>query len=204
MNTTAPNATEQHIIDVAKQVFIEKGFAEASMSDIAVRAGINRPGLHYYFRTKDRLYGTIYAQIVRKFIPISLEIITQDKPVAERITEVVNVYFATIEREPLLPLFVAREIQRDASHFIRTVHELEIGEYIGRLLQVLQQEMDRGTIRPLPLEFIFYNFYGLVFAPFLSRPLTDILFPMSEDERRDRQNEWKSQVVRQLIDLLCV
>ena len=43
---------ETKIIEVAKQQFIENGFAETSMSDIAAKVGINRPGLHYYFRTK--------------------------------------------------------------------------------------------------------------------------------------------------------
>lgn len=203
MNSTENNTTEQQIIEVAKQVFIEKGFAETSMSDIATRVGINRPGLHYYFRTKERLYGTIYAQIVSNFIPTALEVISQNKPIAERITEIVDVYFSTMEREPLLPLFVAREIQRDASHFLKTVSELEIGEYITQFQKVRNEEISRGTIRPLPLEFVFYNFYGLVFVPFLARPLTDIIFPKTDSEKRESLKQWKAQIASQLITLLC-
>ncbi len=198
------NTTEQHIIEVAMQVFIEKGFAETSMSDIATRAGINRPVLHYYFRTKERLYETIYTQIVSNFLPTALEVISQNKPLAERITEVVNVYFSTMEHEPLLPLFVAREIQRDASHFLNTIKGLEIGEYATQLQQILHDEIKRGIIRPLPLEYMFYNFYGLIFVAFLARPLTDIIFPKSEDEKQKTLMQWKSQIARQLIALLCV
>lgn len=45
---------EEKIIEVAKALFIEKGYAETSMSEIAAKAGINRPGLHYFFVPKTR------------------------------------------------------------------------------------------------------------------------------------------------------
>ena len=53
MGATENNELEYQIIETAKQLFIEKGFVETSMSDIAAKVGINRPTLHYYFRTKD-------------------------------------------------------------------------------------------------------------------------------------------------------
>ena len=46
---------EDRIVDVAKDVFLENGFEMTSMSDIAAKVGINRPTLHYYFRTKERM-----------------------------------------------------------------------------------------------------------------------------------------------------
>ncbi len=143
MVTENNNTTEQQIIEVAKQVFVEKGFEETSMSDIAARVGINRPALHYYFRTKERLYGTIYEQIVSCFMPATLKVLSQDLPVRDRITQIVNVYFTTMERDPLLPLFVVREIQRDANHFLKTIESLEIGAYIGQLRQSLIDEIER-------------------------------------------------------------
>ena len=51
MATTEYNDLERQIIETAQQLFIEKGFAGTSMSDIAATVGINRPTLHYYFRT---------------------------------------------------------------------------------------------------------------------------------------------------------
>lgn len=50
MATTEHSDLEQQIIKTAQQLFIEKGFVETSMSDIAATVGINRPTLHYYFR----------------------------------------------------------------------------------------------------------------------------------------------------------
>ena len=45
MATTEHSDLEQQIIKTAQQLFIEKGFVETSMSDIAATVGINRPTL---------------------------------------------------------------------------------------------------------------------------------------------------------------
>lgn len=45
MGATENNELEYQIIETAKQLFIEKGFVETSMSDIAAKVGINRPTL---------------------------------------------------------------------------------------------------------------------------------------------------------------
>lgn len=47
MGATENNELEYQIIETAKQLFIEKGFVETSMSDIAAKVGINRPTLPY-------------------------------------------------------------------------------------------------------------------------------------------------------------
>ena len=60
MGATENNELEYQIIETAKQLFIEKGFVETSMSDIAAKVGINRPTLHYYFRTKDRMFQAVF------------------------------------------------------------------------------------------------------------------------------------------------
>ena len=71
---------EEKIIAVAKQVFLEKGYEMTSMSDIAARVGINRPTLHYYFRTKERMFQAVAAPILDAFVPKIEGIIKADCP----------------------------------------------------------------------------------------------------------------------------
>lgn len=192
---------EQRIIQAAKQVFIEKGYTKAGMSDIAARVGINRPGLHYYFRTKEKMFEAVFADIVLSFIPSVHNIILQDKPIHDRIAEMVDVYFEVFRMEPSFPLFFVQEIQRDAAHLFDTVRKLEIGQYASHIKEVLQTEMKNGTIREIPVEFIFYTFYGLVVFPFLTKPLTDIAF---EDHVSfgEKLQAWKAHIIRQMELLL--
>ncbi len=192
---------EQQIIRAAKHAFVEKGYAKASMSDIAARAGINRSRLHYYFRTKEKMFEAVFADIMLSFIPSIHSIIFQDKPISDRIAEIVDIYFDVLKREPSFPAFIVQEIQRDAAHMFNTISNMEIGQYATRIKDALQTEMKNGTIKKIPIEFIFYTFYGLVVFPFLSKPLAEMFF---EDNVRfeEKLQAWKMHIISQLEFLL--
>ena len=66
--------TEQKILDAAKEVFQHKGLTGARMQEIADKAGINKALLHYYYRTKDKLFEKVFEYAFSLFIP-SVEII---------------------------------------------------------------------------------------------------------------------------------
>lgn len=46
---------ERQLVDVAEAVFAERGFREASMEEIALRAGVTKPILYDHFGSKDGL-----------------------------------------------------------------------------------------------------------------------------------------------------
>ena len=48
--------TESHILNVAHEVFLKKGLDGTRMQEIADEAGINKSLLHYYYRTKKKLF----------------------------------------------------------------------------------------------------------------------------------------------------
>lgn len=198
------NNTEQQIIEAAKQMFIEKGYAETSMSDIAARAGINRPALHYYFRTKEKMFEAVFSEIVCSFIPSIQEAVSQDAPMSERIAKVVDIYFRVMQQNPSAPLFIVREIKRDASHLLDTARRVESMRQTAMMIAgVLHEEMESGRIKTVPVEHLLYTFYGLLMIPFLSEPLVDRVFFHSESDFGERLERWKAQVVRQLTSLLC-
>ena len=60
---------ENSIIDAARRVFIKKGYVAASMGDIAIEAGIGRTTLNYYFRTKERLFESVFEQLMNYLLP---------------------------------------------------------------------------------------------------------------------------------------
>lgn len=194
---------EERIIDAAKQVFLEKGFNEASMSDIAAQAGINRTGLHYYFRTKDRMFEAVFSDIISSFLPEIQEILTSDSPISDRVGRIVDVYFDIIRKNPLLPLFVVKEIQRDPKHLIDTICKVDSGHFTETLLESLEKERKAGTIKDVPTPFLLYTYYGLIFSPIIAKPVTDIVFPMTGQEREASLTKWKSLIVKQLCNLLC-
>ena len=51
-----------HILDVAMQLFAEKGFEGSSIRDLAARAGVNVAMVNYYFGSKEKLFESLVAQ----------------------------------------------------------------------------------------------------------------------------------------------
>lgn len=196
--------TEQLIIETARQIFIEKGYAETSMSDIAARVGMNRPALHYYFRTKDRMFEAVFADIVHSFLPSIHEAVTHEAPLEERIRRVVDIYCDALLHNPFLPMFALREIHRDPQHLLDTAQRIEAGLYIGKIRDTLIQAMEQGEIRQMPIQHIFYTFYGLMLAPFLSRPIAAMVFPEVAANFEQSLAEWKPGIVEQMTALLQV
>jgi TetR/AcrR family transcriptional regulator len=70
---------ESKILKAAEAVFAKKGFSGASTAEIAHRAGVPKANLHYYFRTKQRLYAAVLDNI----LAIWLDAMDEIKPDAD-------------------------------------------------------------------------------------------------------------------------
>ena len=194
---------EERILTCAERLFLEKGFDGTSMSDIALCVGINRPTLHYYFRTKDKMFRAVLARIVLSFVPQVYDIVAgRDKSVAERVSQVIDAYILIFMEKPCLPLFMVREVQRDFDFLVRMLRQEQIDRYAHKIIQALQAEMDEGKLKKVPLRTLFYTFYGLMTFPFLSRRLTESLLLAEGETFADMMEEWKKRVVAQVCALL--
>lgn len=56
---TDTGTTENKILEAAEKEFLSKGYAGARTTAIAEAAGVTHAMLHYYFRTKDKLFDKI-------------------------------------------------------------------------------------------------------------------------------------------------
>lgn len=200
---TNDNNLEEKIIETAQQLFVKNGFTETNMSDIATAVGINRPTLHYYFRTKDKMFQAVFGNIILSLAPQIQNIMTQDKPISERISKVVDAYFKIFSQNPYLPIFIIREIERDMEHLIETSRELQLEQYFNKIAISLQQEMDSGKLRQVPLYFVFYTFYGLLVFPFLTKKLSVSLFLNKDEDFNEMLQIWKLNIIKQMEYLLC-
>lgn len=194
---------EEKIIEVAKALFIEKGYAETSMSEIAAKAGINRPGLHYYFRTKDKMFEAVFGDILLSIVPKIFDIISQkDMNIERRIEEMIDTYYALFIDNPKLPMFMMREINRDSNLLIKTATQLNIHEKFRHSLDTIEQEMKEGKLKQVPIRFMFYNISSLLTIPFLTQDLTYSILLEEGETFEDMLKEWKPYIIKQLLNLI--
>lgn len=196
---------EFRILEAAKDVFMEKGFDETSMGDIAARVGINRPSLHYYFRTKDRIFQAAFGMIIQKIVPKVEELVTaKDVPISERVANLVDAYYEIFRNNPMLPLFVVREVQRDVDHIIDTIYSSPMRLTFTKIVTSLRSEMAEGKLNTVPLSVLFYTFYGAMAFPFLTKNLSERLLDEKEGSFNELLEQWKPYIVKQMDNLLRV
>ncbi len=173
--------TEQQIFEAAKKVFIRKGFDAARMQDIADEAGINKALLHYYFRSKEKLFDSIFQSILKKLVP-NLEKITQDNvPFNEVINRFVRTYYGFVKENPFLPLFVINEINRNPEKIVQSFlsERLPLKAFFDRV----HQAIETGEIRPIDPREIILNILSLILFPIAARAtMAGIIFQGIEDD----------------------
>lgn len=59
------------ILRAASEEFADKGFAAAKTSDIAAKAGVPKPNVYYYFKSKENLYCEVLESIIEPLLQAS-------------------------------------------------------------------------------------------------------------------------------------
>lgn len=172
--------TEARIIQAAREEFLEKGLYGARMQDIATRAGINKALLHYYFRSKEKLFGLILEESLRQFFPLVREVLVMPLPLRQKLERLVEVYLANLTANPFLPIFILSEAHKNPDLFpVKLFEQNQFSEMIV-FGQQIRTEMEAGRIRPInPAQFII-NLLSLVVFPFLAKPMAKFALNLDE------------------------
>lgn len=186
---------EEQILVAAFNVFVEKGFENAKMQEIADRAGIKRTVLNYYFRSKDLLYQNIAKTIMRQALPQMLRILNSDLPFEEKITEFANEYITVALKNPFLPLFIINELNSIGPAFIDKMLDGKRPN-IDNFLKQINEEMDKGNIiRMNPLH-VPVHIISMCGFPIISKQMMMLVTGINEKQYQALMQERKKEVVR--------
>jgi TetR/AcrR family transcriptional repressor of mexJK operon len=75
------------IIAAARRTFLARGYEGASMDSIALAAGVSKRTVYNRFRSKDELFAAAIDETCRRILPVDLESIAPDLPVAQYMRE---------------------------------------------------------------------------------------------------------------------
>jgi len=157
------------ILEAARKVFIRKGYTGSTMQEIADEAGINKSLLHYYFRSKERLFEAVFVSAFKQFVPMIGQIMTSGISFFDKITGFVDTYLDMLLKNPYLPGFILHEINRNPDWLIRMFKD--VGFQTQMIVTMIEKEISDGNIRPVnPYHFI-PNLLSMCLFPFISRPI---------------------------------
>lgn len=201
-NSNSAECLNNQIIEVAKQMFLEYGYKNTNMSDIATNIGINRTALHYYYNTKEKLFQAVFGTIIATFLPKIQDILLTQEPFFEKLEKIIDIYFEIFLSTPFLPSFILGEINRDVNHLLSTAYEIGFGSYIKLISEKISEEMEKGNIKEIPIHIVLMSFISQLTFPFIAKNLIEEILKPDNKKLEDIIENWKKVILMQMKALL--
>ena len=183
---TAKNETEpmeQAILRVAERLFLDKGFALTSTTEIAREAGCNQALVHYYFRTKENLFEKIFEQKIRMLISNIFSIDREGGTFEEKLRRKIEAHFEILKKNPKIPFLVINEITTNPERIASlrdSIGELPLSVY-ATFEQDLQKEIAQGRVRETNALDLMFSALSLNLATFLVRPVLQNILGLTDE-----------------------
>lgn len=177
-------STEQNILAAAERLFLDRGYSLVSTTDIAREAGCNQALIHYYYRTKDRLFEAIFEKKATRFFSVILDFEKRGESFEETVRRIVDIHFRMLLEEPKLPFLLFNELSINPGR-IAVIRDRLGGlaeKTLERFQARLSAEIYAGRVRQVSLIDIILNIVSLNVALFLAHPVLVSAFGMTEEE----------------------
>lgn len=168
---------EARVVEAAKRVFVRKGFEAATMGDVAAEVGIGRTALHYYYRTKERLFEAVLEELIDSLLPDIGRILDHGGAMLDILPQLLDLYMGIIWQNRSLPIFIVNELNRDPDHFLSALTRDKRRIWpLMRLYGQIEREMAEGRLRRMRVLDVVSVVVGLLIFPLLVRRSLTMIF----------------------------
>ena len=175
---------EEQILKVAEEVFLDKGYAMTSMAEIAKRVGCNQALIHYYFRTKEKLFGHIFEKKFASFMSVVFEQGNKFHSFKEKLRAIVTGHLRVVAENPKLPFLLVSEVTVNAERYSPVIETLKnkIASLAREFDEELKREYEVGNIREIGAFDLLIRILSLNVFIFLAQPLYSRVIGLEYDE----------------------
>lgn len=159
----AAASSRNTILEAAERLFLDRGYAGTSMSEIAKASGVTKSLIHHHFGTKDALWQAVKRTCFAAYHAKQTELLAGEPLTPETARASMRIYFEFLRDHPqVLRMMWWMLLDGDEEHSNELVAELgDIG--VAQVRQLQDQGLMRADVQP---ESILSGFLGLVHAGF--------------------------------------
>lgn len=157
--------TRKQILDASLRLFSEKGFARASVRDIARAAGITDAAIYYHFSSKRDLFEALFEERGITTALQELEQATVSRPVTETLTRIALGALNIMQRnKDFMKVLLGEAMNEDpiASEEYRIVTE----RWRKAVARILREFIKRGELPALEVDITARQLVVLSVGPF--------------------------------------
>jgi AcrR family transcriptional regulator len=144
---------EKRILWVAERLFLEKGFSGTSTTEIAKNVGCNQTLIHYYFRTKEKLFWDVFAPKMEQVVEYLDAPLDESLNFLDRISNIIDFYFGILELDERLAPFIVNELIMHPGRWDmfrdRFLRNESRSSAFDRFDGMVKEEVAKGTIVPV-------------------------------------------------------
>lgn len=136
------------IFSASVNLFLENGFGETSMREIAAAAGMGKSSLYDYFKTKDEILLWGVEDGIFELSASAREIANQPLPAIVRLRQVMEKHLAFLLKRKEFYLKLSFEVQRLA---MESQQRIQMGRhaYQDMIRQLIDEGIQEGSFRPV-------------------------------------------------------
>lgn len=165
---------EKRILWVAERLFLEKGFSGTSTTEIAKTVGCNQALIHYYFRTKEKLFWDVFAPKVEQVVEYLDAPLDESIDFFERIRNVIDFYFGILELDERLAPFIVNELIMSPGRWDkfrdRYLRSESRSTAFNRFEKMVEEEIAAGRVRQIHAIDLLMNIMSLTISVFIVAP----------------------------------
>lgn len=144
------NSKRDLILDAAYDLFIDKGYWDTKIIDIADAAGIGKGTVYEYFESKDAIFFELFKTKVASGYDNLAELLNKKIPCEKKVKEYINIELAnaakyTFNKNFLVDLMMKSDAFRNPA-LIDSIHKL-IREKFNILHGIIKEGIDKGEFR---------------------------------------------------------
>src|SRR4030042_1656860 len=137
---------KDRIMDAALQIFAEKGFQNATITEISKEAGVSEATIYEYFGTKEDLLCSIPEKISNETFDQSSKVLPFIKSVEGRMRATLLSYFQLYQSNPHYSALVLLQLMSN-KRFRQTPAHAAIRRSAHRLLDCIREGIADGTFK---------------------------------------------------------
>lgn len=170
--------TEEKIIRAAETVFLKSGFDGARMQEIADEAGINKALLHYYFRSKDKLFEKIFNEKFITFFPKLGGLLDMQIPFTEKLCLFVERYIDILRSNPYVPYFIVTNIhKKNSAEILKNFPK----NFTKAFEAAYTADFEVGLVKKVNVRHFQISVMSMCIFPFLGKPIIKEIFSMDDE-----------------------
>lgn len=152
--TTADNDKRRAILNATLDLVAERGFHNAPVSQVAKRSGVSTGIIYHYFANKDDLIHALYRHIKAEYGAALMAGEPQHQPWPDHLLRMWRNAYNFYITHPQATAFIE---QFENSPFYENWYAEGVfdDDNMRTLAQLIEGDIERGVLRPLPLEVLY-------------------------------------------------